>query len=114
MVKVGVVELSWDPPEFMEGDSHIYIYACKHNHKRDPHSGKTPNTTVTIENVASGIFSCVVSTTSSVQGHKDKKGPDSDAVSTYVPSNRELAFLKFSNWLVVYLRTYLDKTQTDK
>ncbi|KAM3181749.1 hypothetical protein ACTXT7_013761 [Hymenolepis weldensis] len=88
LIKVGVVELSWDPPEFMEGDSHIYNFSCKHNHEDDPHSGKTPNTTLTIENVAAGMFSCVVSTTSSVNGHKAKKGHDSNAVSIYVPSDR--------------------------
>uniref|UniRef100_A0A0R3SNY2 Fibronectin type-III domain-containing protein n=1 Tax=Hymenolepis diminuta TaxID=6216 RepID=A0A0R3SNY2_HYMDI len=94
VVKVGVVELSWDPPQFMEGDSHIYNYACKHHDADDPHSGQTPNTTVTIENVASGTFFCVVSTTSSVKGHKERRGHECDAVSVYVPSNRALAFFK--------------------
>ncbi|VDN99587.1 unnamed protein product [Rodentolepis nana] len=87
LIKAGVVRLSWNPPVVLKGDSHTYTSSCKHSNADEATWRVTNDTTVTIEPVAPGQFSCFVYATSSVGGHRSKEGPPCKSVSIDIPSN---------------------------
>ncbi|KAM7532916.1 hypothetical protein Aperf_G00000120088 [Anoplocephala perfoliata] len=89
VVEPSVIKLSWDPPNVMEGDVHLYNYDCHHPAAKYHHKGTVNATMVTIRNVASGRLSCVVSTVSSVKDHDAVEEQISDPVAAFVPSNRQ-------------------------
>nr|CDS33161.1 Fibronectin type III [Hymenolepis microstoma] len=87
LIEPGFVSLSWNPPMVLEGDSHQYTCSCNYANEQSSFSEITNNTMVTIGPVAPGTVSCSVFATSTVVGHKSKKGRTSDSVSIDIPPN---------------------------